>query len=85
MEPFDERAVKGVFLRTHQADGVAILAFWDIRHANIAREVLSSTSNTALSICVGDEKPWIKCRFIAVDELVRVTHMHLIIGQSNTF
>ncbi|KAG5648520.1 hypothetical protein DXG03_003131 [Asterophora parasitica] len=69
-------SIKGVFLRCQQSDGLAMLAFHDVRHAEIAKKIISSPTDGPLSHCVGDERGedgqrlWMTCRFITAEQLV---------------
>ncbi|KAF8070530.1 hypothetical protein FPV67DRAFT_1025632 [Lyophyllum atratum] len=76
--PLTEDSIKGVFLRRQQSDGMAMLAFFDVRHAEVAKQIISAPTTGPLSHCVGDDiredgtRAWITCQFITAEELVKV-------------
>ncbi|KAG6832636.1 hypothetical protein H0H92_014472 [Tricholoma furcatifolium] len=78
LTPLADDSIKGVFLRCQRTDGIAMLAFFDIRHAEIAKDIISAPTMGPLSLCVGDEltseglKSWITCQFISAEELAKV-------------
>ncbi|KAG6903026.1 hypothetical protein C0995_007459 [Termitomyces sp. Mi166 len=73
-----EDSIKGIFLRCQQSNGIAILAFFDVRHAEVAKMIIETPSTGPLSLCVGDDfdedgtKAWITCQFISAEELIEV-------------
>ncbi|GLB37508.1 putative RNA recognition motif 2 [Lyophyllum shimeji] len=86
--PLSEDAIKGVFLRRQQSDGMAMLAFFDVRHAEIAKQILSVPTTGPLSHCVGDDlredgtRAWIGCRFITAEELVEIIGNSLFLAST---
>ncbi|RDB25017.1 hypothetical protein Hypma_007836 [Hypsizygus marmoreus] len=74
--PLSDDSIKGVFLRCQQTNGIAMLAFFDVRHAEIAKQIISLPSAGPLSSCVGEDPvkgettPWIRCQFITAEELI---------------
>ncbi|KAG5634778.1 hypothetical protein H0H81_000803 [Sphagnurus paluster] len=73
-----EDSIKGVYLRCQQSNGIAMLAFFDVRHSKIAKQIISTPTTGHLSHCVGEQleengtRTWIGCRFITAEELVKV-------------
>ncbi|KAG6842182.1 hypothetical protein C0991_001675 [Blastosporella zonata] len=73
-----EDSIKGVFLRCQQSNGIAILAFFDVRHAEVAKNIISVPTSGTLSHCVGDDlaedgtRAWITCQFISSEQLSEV-------------
>ncbi|KAF5380411.1 hypothetical protein D9615_004493 [Tricholomella constricta] len=76
--PLSEDSIKGVFLRCQQSNGIAMLAFFDVRHAEIAKQIISTPTDGPLSHCVGDDvgedgrRIWITCQFITAEKLAEV-------------
>lgn len=82
--PLNENSIKGVFVRSQKSHGIVMLAFFDERHAAIAKATLiDPTLSSAMAECVGDEpteeggRSWLSCEFVTGDELVKA------IGHSN--
>ncbi|KAG5731969.1 Meiosis protein mei2 [Termitomyces sp. T112] len=73
-----EDSIKGIFLRCQQSNGIAMLAFFDVRHAETANTIIATPSTGPLSQCVGDDladdgtRGWITCQFISAEELAEV-------------
>ena len=67
-----------------------MLAFWDVRDAQVAKNILSHPSTDALAKCVGDDKAedgmktWITCEFITREELVEVQYVLHLCGSPLT-
>lgn len=55
-----------------------MLAFFDVRQAEIAKKIISVRSTGPLAMCAGDAiaedgtRAWISCQFITAEELVEV-------------
>ncbi|KAG6849832.1 hypothetical protein H0H93_004641 [Arthromyces matolae] len=70
-----EDSIKGIFLRGQQSNGFAVLAFFDVRHAEIAQQIISIPATDSLTPCVGDNiigdgtRAWIACQFISAKQL----------------
>ena len=77
--PLTDDSIKGVFVRCQKSHGVVMLAFFDPRHAAIAKEILSVPSNGPLADCIGDEltehnsRRWIFCQFMSAEKLADVS------------
>jgi hypothetical protein len=77
-----DEIVKGVFVRCQVSHGIVMLAFYDVRDAKFAKSVLSSRTSGALAECVNsrpsgdDAHPWLDCRFVTAEELMKVGHVY---------
>jgi len=77
-----DEIVKGVFVRCQESHGIVMLAFYDVRDAKFAKSVLSSCTSGALAECLDsrpsgdDAHPWLDCRFVTAEELMKVGHVH---------
>ncbi|KAG6845889.1 hypothetical protein H0H87_000695 [Tephrocybe sp. NHM501043] len=75
--PLTDDSIKGVYLRSQKSSGTAIMAFFDVRHAEIAKKIISTPTEGPLSHCVGNDvaedgtRAWITCRFITLEELTK--------------
>ncbi|KAF9465004.1 hypothetical protein BDZ94DRAFT_431185 [Collybia nuda] len=75
--PLNEDSIKGVFFRCQKSHGIVMLAFFDLRHAAVAKTILSTPSESPLADCIGDDpaeagrQAWISCQFVTADELAK--------------
>ena len=82
----ESSCIKGFFMRNTKATGSLFLAFHDVRDAIAAQIVLSQRTDGVLAECLGEEKlidgvhAWFRCRFIAAEELVKVTTLFLYVN-----
>lgn len=75
--PLNEDSIKGVFIRCQKSHGIVMLAFFDVRHAAIAKTTLATPSpNSPLAECIDESteegrRTWISCQFVTADELAK--------------
>jgi hypothetical protein len=88
--PLNEDSIKGVFVRCQKSHGIVMLAFFDIRHAAVAKTILSSPcSGGPLTECIGDDltkdggRAWISCQFVTTDELTKVRKLSRVLSSTN--
>jgi hypothetical protein len=77
-----DEIVKGVYVGCQESHGIVMLAFYDVRDAKFAKSVLSSRASSTLAECVDsrpsgdDAHPWLDCRFVTAEELMKVGHVY---------
>jgi len=71
--------IRGVHPRYLESEGIVPFAFFDIRHAIAAKDIICTRSTGPLELCVGDDmdddgqRMWLTCRFVTSNELSEVT------------